>query len=118
MERVGDTNITTISQRELPKIFGLKNISLLNILSDHANSNEFFAEITIAYDLQRLVQYMKWKHRAKKEEYQSWGDIFEAWVGCYIFGRQLYDKTDPLDELSNFLLQDCWLRYRDLKTYI
>lgn len=114
LERLGDTWIKTISQEELPMIFGLRNYALVNFLTDHSNSNKFFDQVARHYELDRLVRLSPEKKNKKK----GCADLFEAWIGCHVLEQRLYDQDDPLHELRHFLKRLWTLRYRELKVYV
>ena len=115
MERTGDVYIKLISMEELPKLFGPENYHLLNILLDHANSNNFFETITKHYNLEDRVS---WYPSDNNHESSKWrADIFEAWVGGYIYERRQYDPHDPLEQLRVFLKRLWAVRYRDLSLF-
>lgn len=115
LERLGDTWIKTISQEELPKIFGLRNYALVNFLTDHSNSNKFFDQVAQYYELDRRVRLSPRKNKNKNKK--GCADLFEAWIGCHVLEQRLYDQDDPLHELRYFLNQLWTLRYQELKIY-
>jgi hypothetical protein len=45
LERLGDSRINSIALEELSRIFGPKNFAMVSLISDHANSNNLFAEV-------------------------------------------------------------------------
>src|ERR1700738_3400841 len=100
-----------ISQQELGRIFGQRNTNLIGLISDHANSNNFFAEIARHYQLEKRV-------RVPPLSTKRWADIFEAWVGCHIVESQLYNQEDPMAQLRHFLNCLWSTRYRQLVVYV
>ena len=115
MERLGDTWIRTISQEELPNIFGSRNYALINFLTEHANSNKFFDKVARCYELDRRVRIPPRRKRIKDKK--GCADLFEAWIGFHVLEQRLYNQNDPLHELRYFLNKLWSLRYRELKTY-
>ena len=93
MEQLGDAYIHCITLEELPNIIGPENYTLNAILLDHANSNLFFEAVTKHYKLDTRVEYppRNWMGNRMK----LGADIFEAWIGGYIYERLQYDNTDP-----------------------
>jgi hypothetical protein len=110
LERLGDTYITMISQQELSRIFGRRNTNLIGLISDHANSNNLFAQVARYYKLEKRV-------RVAPLSTKRWADIFEAWIGCHIVESQLYNQDDPMCQLRHFLYQLWSTRYRQLMVY-
>ena len=97
LERLGDTRMKTISQEELPKIFGFRNFALVNFLTDHANSNKFFDRGARHYGLDRRVRIPPGKGKIKTKK--GCADLFEAWIECHVLEQRRYDQDDPLHEL-------------------
>jgi hypothetical protein len=113
LERLGDAYIRCIAQYELRNIFGAKNYILITRLLDHANSNAFFHEVTNYYRLDTWVKFppnYTWMGNIPKLK----ADIFEAWIGGYIYERLQYDDRDSFYELRYFLNRLWSLRYAGL----
>jgi hypothetical protein len=115
-ERLGDVWIRTLSHEILPLIFGSENNSLVNLLTNHANSNKFFDQIARYYGLTERVSIPV--DEILTPQGKGAANIFEMWIAGHITERQLYNIGDPLLELRGFFKELWALRYRDLKEYV
>ena len=113
LERYGDGLLRVIFAEQLARMFGESNYRLLAYLSNHVNSNVFFAAIADYYNLKAHVRRAPEGPKLTKQK----ANLFEALIGAHIKERRLYDDSDPLFELQYFIFQVCALRYKQLKVY-
>ena len=88
---------------------------MVNVVSDHANSNTLFYEVSRFYKLHEHGQFLP--RRDSKQLPKAVADLFEAWIGLAITSRLLFDINDPLVDLQEFFYRFYSLRYSQLRRY-
>ena len=115
LQKLGNTHMRTITYQLLYEIFGERNDALHAFIFDHANSAALVEAVTIHYGLEQRLRNPPEK---ADETWKLRAGIFDAWVGCHIYERKLYNRFDALHELISFWRELLRLRYRDLAPYI
>ena len=105
----GDSIANYLARVELPNIIGQEN-PLLTIFLEHAKSNDLFARVSQHYELNKLV-------KSCPIQSKHWANLFEAWIACVVHERALYDDSDPLFDVRQFLSQIWSIRYRRLSRF-
>ena len=105
----GDSIANYLARVELSNILGKDNPLLPTIL-EHAKSNDLFARVSQHYELNKWV-------KSCPVQSKHWANLFEAWIACVVYERALYDNSDPLFDVRQFLSQIWSIRYRRLSRF-
>ena len=115
MEKLGDMQSRLCIDRALTNFFGRENYKIHRVVADHANSNAFYAQVSMHYNLHDPTKVPG--GRNKERIRKALADPFEAWIGFCVTSRQLFNQDDSLADLQAFFNDLIFVRYYGLRRY-
>jgi hypothetical protein len=134
----GDKYLTTLSWKVISQLFGLDNRQLAGLVFSDWISNKNWMLLAVSY---RLDRYVGWAprdyvsllsnggelsvilraHSGKrpKGEIKYWADIWEAWWGCIIIERELWNEdTRDIETILRTLISKKYHSLLQFSTHI